>query len=155
MTQELFEKVVIEIFKKFMLTFFRYELKVCNLKDISEDDKHFDEVIFISLFGNIEGGFVLEVNNETIQKFLNQIHQTMKEEIDFHQLVKGYIGELGNLLATRIVTNLNKNFGDTFLSTPSLFTGMGMKVDLFYDTTYKADIDCEFGLFRISFSVKE
>ncbi|MDH4127398.1 MAG: hypothetical protein OEV44_01500 [Spirochaetota bacterium] len=152
MNQEYFENIVGEMFKKFMHTFFGYEFKKYNLFKPKDDTGHFDNVIFISLFGGIEGGFLLEVDNSTAKTFLTQVHISLKQEIDFHHLVKGYIGEFGNILASRIATNLGRNFGDTFLSTPSLFSGTGMVVDLFYEQNYRVCIDNDFGIFKIGFS---
>jgi len=153
MDQKAFNVLVLEVFRQFLKTFFQYEDH--SSLQASSADKSYDNAIFISLFGDIEGGFILEVDNDTVEKFLGHIHDNLQQKIDLAQLVKGYIGEFGNILASRIVTNLGKNFGTTFLSTPSLFTGVGMSVDLFYEKSLSAVIQSEFGLFKVTFSVAE
>jgi len=153
MEQKAFNMLVTEVFKQFLKQFFQYEDQ--STLQGSDEGKNYDNAIFISLFGDIEGGFILEVDNDTVEKFLRHIHDNLKQKIDLAQLVKGYIGEFGNILASRIVTNLGKNFGTTHLSTPSLFTGMGMSVDLFYEKSLSTVINSEFGLFKVTFSVAE
>ncbi len=152
MTIEQFEKLVSTVFKKFMDTFFRLNINPKIVKD--DETKNYDNVIFISLFGDIEGGFILEVDNGTVEKFLDKIEQKIHQSMDLSQFVKGYIGEFANILVSRIVGNLGKNFGDTFLSTPSLFSGVGMTANLFYDDNLKTTIESDFGCLRISFSVR-
>ncbi len=154
MTQTNFEDFVIEVFTRFMDNFLNYKANAQVVKEIEKKNESFDNIIFISLFGDIEGAFILEMDHSTAEEFLKHFHKSQKQKIDLQTLVKGYIGEFGNVLVGKIIGNLGKNFGNTFLSTPSLFSGVGMKVDLFYNVNYSVKIGFEFGIFRVSFSVK-
>lgn len=153
MTQDTFDELVAEVFQRFMSTFLKYEFKKYEI--LTEGKSNFDNVIFISMFGDIEGGFILEVDNDTVEKLIETARKVLHEKFDLTELVKGYMGEFGNILASKIITNMGKNFGSTHLSTPSLFTGMGMAVDLFYDESFKSVVNTDFGIFKISFSVKK
>ncbi len=153
MTIKQFEDLVSTVFRKFMETFFQLNIHSEIVKN--DEAKNYDNVIFISLFGDIEGGFILEVDNETVEKFLAKIEQNINESMDLSQFVKGYIGEFANILVSRIVGSLGKSFGNTYLSTPSLFSGTGMSANLFYDNNLNASMESDFGLVRVSFSVKD
>ncbi len=153
MTKETFKQLVSNVLEQFMETFFQYKFNHFELIEIP-DDQHFDNVIFISLFGGIEGNFVLEIDNSTAEKFLNTVHMNINQEMDLAQFVKGYFGEFSNILASKIAINLGKNFGNTFFSTPSLFTGTGLMVDTFSDKNYSTVLDCDFGLIKINFSLR-
>ena len=153
MTQKNFTLIVKEVFNRFLKDFFNYDAQN-PIEIVEEKDGHFDNVIFISLFGNIEGAFLLEIDNPTAEKMLGIIALSTQKNLKLSELVKGYIGEFGNILASRVISNLGKDFGDTFLSTPSLFCGTGMMVDLFYDKNYITDLLTDFGLIKVSFSVK-
>lgn len=152
MTQDAFDELVSEVFQRFMSTFLKYDFEKYDI--LSEAKNDFDNVIFISMFGDIEGGFILEVDDETVEKLIDSVRKVLHEQFDLTELIKGYMGEFGNILASKIVTKMGKNFGSTHLSTPSLFTGTGMSVDLFYDKSFRSIIDTDFGIFKISFSVK-
>ncbi len=152
MTLEVFEDLVSNVFNKFMDTFFKLNIDLEIVKN--DETKSYDNVIFISLFGDIEGAFVLEVDNDTVKKFLDRIEQKLEQSMDLSQFVKGYIGEFANILVSRVVGNLGKNFGNTFLSTPSLFSGVGMTANLFYENNLKTTIESDFGCIRVSFSVR-
>ncbi len=155
MKQDHFKHTVLDVFQSFTKIFFDYS-PVCKVASrTKKHEKRFDNIIFITILGDIEGGFTLEIDNETVHGLLCKINQVrLEKQMDMDILIKSYIGEFANILVSKIIANLGRKFGNTLLSSPSLFSGMRIDATLFYDETYTAYIICEVGVLKISISIK-
>jgi CheY-specific phosphatase CheX len=153
--QDSFQNIVLDVFQSFTKTFFNYSPTCTVANSTKKHGPCFDNIIFITILGELEGAFILEIDSSSVDSLLSAINQVgIKEQVDINTLVKGYIGEFGNVLASKIVTNLGKNFGNTFLSTPSLFSGIEIDTRVFYDKTYTAYIEYDIGVLKVSLSMK-
>ncbi len=117
--------------------------------------KKFDNAVLIGIFGDIEGICLLEFHNKTVENIANKIFGQRKEKLDYQELVKGVFGEIANILTSKLIPKTDKRFGNTNLSTPSLFRGSGIQVDLFYQLSHNVCVTTEFGILKITFAIKK
>ncbi len=153
--QKIFEKETLDAIKEFLNTIFNVKDYKSNLSISAQEEVEYEFAIFLGVYGNIEGAFILELRNETAKNFIDTINEKLKLQIDFKELIKGYIGELGNVLFSKFVFKLDKKFGDSFISTPSIIHGQSIKVDLFYENVYKVNINTDFGIFGVTLCFKD
>jgi CheY-specific phosphatase CheX len=156
MNQELFEINTLEVLSHFFISLIGEDFHAKKMKLHNPDAHHkFDTAIYIGVYGNIEGMLLIETKTVTAENFAKAISSISGMEIDLNELIKSYVGEMGNVLLTKTFKLINKNFGDSHLSTPSVFVGSGIQVNLFYKKSWTVVLGTQFGDFKITFAIKE
>ena len=156
MNQEIFEVNTLEVLSHFFISLINDDFHSKKMKILKPESHHkFDTAIYIGVYGNIEGMLLIETKTSTAEDFAKAISSISGMEIDLNELIKSYVGEMGNVLLTKTFKLLNKNFGDSHLSTPSVFVGDGIQVNLFYKKSWVVVLGTQFGEFKITFAIKE
>lgn len=156
MNKEIFEVNTMEALTHFFVSIIGDDFKAKKMKVIPEKKKpKFDTAIYIGIYGNIEGMLLIETKQSTAVNFANFLTDKEGHDVSMNELIKSYIGEIGNIIMNKTVPLLNKAFGDSYLSTPSVFIGSNIQVNLFYKVCYELAIDTQFGPFKFTFAIKE
>lgn len=156
MNQELFEVNTKEALTHFFVSILgdEFEAKKLGVGNCS-DEYEFDTAIYIGIYGNIEGMLLIETKKETAMNFAKSLSGIDGQEYSINDIVKSFIGEIGNVILNKTVPLLNKSFGDSHLSTPSVFVGANIQVNLFYKISYTVVVCTQFGEFKFTFAIKE
>ncbi len=156
MNQDLFEVNTAEALTHFFLSIVGDGFDVKKFKIAKQNKPHkFDTAIYIGIYGNIEGMMLIETKKKTAMEFAHSLPGMEGQEVTINEIVKNFIGEMGNVLMNKTVPLLNKSFGDSYLSTPSVFIGANIQVNLFYKISYSVIVCTQFGEFKITFAIKE
>jgi CheY-specific phosphatase CheX len=98
---------------------------------------------------------LIETKKQTAMNFAKSLTDISGQDYSINDIVKSYIGEIGNIILNKTVPLLNKTFGDSHLSTPSVFVGANIQVNLFYKISYDVVVCTQFGEFKFTFAIKE
>jgi len=156
MNDEIFAINTVEVLQHFFLSILGDSFDPADIKKEKAHKKHkFDTAIYIGVYGDIEGMLLLETQQSAAKELARLISCSSGQEISLNELVKNYIGELGNIIMTKTIALCDKAFGDSYLSTPSVFIGSDIQVNLFYKISHSVVINTPFGTLRLTFAVKE
>jgi len=150
MTQSEFQENVMKTIQNFLSPLFPENI---DLHVISEEyilDKELIYAIFISFIGDVEGVLLLRTNDDTVQKFTNNLAIPVSTaDTDKEELVKGYFGELANILMGKILHKIKDKTDKVDVTTPSLISGMAMSFQIPFKNKCSSGFSTRFGDFHL------